>query len=252
MKTDLQHSSVRAIALLCAVALSLAAAPVQARNQDARAKFERAQRAYHVGSFEEALALYEEAYRLDPRPPFLFNIGQCHRQMGNWERAICFFNQYLDAHAKTKKAPPKNHALVVDLIRECVREQTAKEAAEREAAAKAEQEREAAAKAEQARAAAERELQAQQQQPSAPSVRAVEAFAADTPVALDLTVRASAAVESAPPPADAAVNAEPPVWRRWWFWTAVGAVAAGAVAGGVWVATAPEPQPTTLGTRDLR
>lgn len=38
-------------------------------------------------------------------------------------------------------------------------------------------------------------------------------------------------------------NRPPSIWTRWWFWTGVGAVAAGAIAVGAYVATRPEPPP---------
>jgi len=38
---------------------------------------------------------YKEAYRLFPDPVFLFNVGQCERQLGNPEEAIRFYRSYL-------------------------------------------------------------------------------------------------------------------------------------------------------------
>jgi hypothetical protein len=50
-------------------------------------------------------------------------------------------------------------------------------------------------------------------------------------------VPASTWVRSAPP-----ATARQPMYRRWWFWTVVGAFATGAVLS-AWVATRPGPEP---------
>ncbi len=71
-------------------------APAQSADQNAAKKaFQDAERAYRLGDFEKALALYTQAYALIPYPAFLFNIGQCHRNLGNAEKAIFFYQSYL-------------------------------------------------------------------------------------------------------------------------------------------------------------
>ena len=42
---------------------------------------------YNVGDFDAALADVTKAYKLRPAPALLFNIGQCHRALHNWEKA---------------------------------------------------------------------------------------------------------------------------------------------------------------------
>jgi hypothetical protein len=92
--------------------------PAQAREVPATkaevAAVRRAQRAYELGQFEQALTDYGEVYRLKASPKILFNIAQCHRQLGNYERAAFFYRRYL---ALSPKKPP-NEAIVVDLIAE--------------------------------------------------------------------------------------------------------------------------------------
>ena len=46
-------------------------------------------------------------------PALLFNIGQCHRQLGHFERAAFFYGRYLDL---APKAP--NAALTQELLQE--------------------------------------------------------------------------------------------------------------------------------------
>jgi tetratricopeptide (TPR) repeat protein len=99
-----------------------AGAPESAEKARAREHFEVAQTAYDLGRFDEALAGYSEAYRLTALPGFLFNIAQCHRQLGNDGQALFFYNRYLDL------APgAKNEALARRLVRELEARQAARE-----------------------------------------------------------------------------------------------------------------------------
>jgi tetratricopeptide (TPR) repeat protein len=71
----------------------------------ARRVFEQAQREYDLGNFEKALEGYSEAYRLVSAPALLFNIGQCHRQLGRYERAAFFYRRYLALEPDSPDAP---------------------------------------------------------------------------------------------------------------------------------------------------
>lgn len=82
----------------------------------ARGHFDQAQRHYNVGRFSEALTEYQKAYELLPLPAFLFNIGQCYRQLNDHERAIFFFEGYL-----REASPPGQRALALELLRESTR-----------------------------------------------------------------------------------------------------------------------------------
>jgi tetratricopeptide (TPR) repeat protein len=79
------------IVLLTTPALAKDAAEMRAREQ-----FRAGQAAYANGRYEQALGAFSEAYGLQPVPGFLFNIAQCHRQLGNYERAAVFYQQYLE------------------------------------------------------------------------------------------------------------------------------------------------------------
>ncbi len=114
-------------AVLVLAASVAAAEPTAADRARAKTEFVNAQKAYDVGDFKVALAGYTEAYRLDPRPPFLFNIAQCHRQLNDPERAVFFYSRFL-SHYGPGKAP--NDATAHDLLTES----EAKLAAQRAAA----------------------------------------------------------------------------------------------------------------------
>ena len=72
--------------------IALLASDVGARP--GQALFERAQASFSQGRFDEARADYQAAYDLEPLPAFLFNIAQCYRNMGDYERAQLYFHSY--------------------------------------------------------------------------------------------------------------------------------------------------------------
>jgi tetratricopeptide (TPR) repeat protein len=61
----------------------------------AKAHASRATGLYNLGHFKEALAEFEAAYMAIQDPPFLFNIAQCHRKMGDNKDALDSYRSYL-------------------------------------------------------------------------------------------------------------------------------------------------------------
>src|SRR5215471_11919271 len=101
-------------ALLLLVALT-SVTPEQA----ARRHFEHAEKLYALGKFEEALVEYEAAYEAKPLAGFLFNIGQCYRNLGNYKQAVFSFRKYLD-----EKPDAKNRDAVEQLIADLEKKNT--------------------------------------------------------------------------------------------------------------------------------
>ena len=64
---------------------------------DARQHFLAGQDYYTQGRYEKTIAEFEEAYRLDPRPLLLFNIGQAWEKLGDLVKAVDFLKRYLEA-----------------------------------------------------------------------------------------------------------------------------------------------------------
>ena len=120
---------------------------------DARVQVIAADKHFKLGLFVEALDEYSKAYQLYPAPPLLFNIGQCHRNLKDWEKAIFFFEGFLSA-----RPDAKNRRQIEDLIRESQVElgkQRADEARRKAEDAKTAEDARMAAEAEAARRAAE-------------------------------------------------------------------------------------------------
>ncbi|MGO9836949.1 MAG: tetratricopeptide repeat protein [Polyangiaceae bacterium] len=117
------------------VPILLAAGPVTAADsalQEARKLTSAAMVEYNVGRFERALDLYTKAYERYPKPALLFDLGQCHRQLGHFERALFFFHGYLREQPNASNRP-----LAEKLLEDSQRQLDAQKAAEAEAEAKA-------------------------------------------------------------------------------------------------------------------
>ncbi len=103
-------AAVLLVAAPCFVAVpAFAAEP--APLKEARTLTSQASVEYDVGHFDQALELYTRAYERYPKPALLFDIGQCHRQLGHYERAIFFFQGYLRGQPQAA-----NRALVEKFI----------------------------------------------------------------------------------------------------------------------------------------
>lgn len=85
-----------------------APAPVAAASGDARpgrVRFEMAETKFNLGKFEEAAVDYQAAYEAEPLPAFLFNLGQCYRNLGNYERAQFYFRRYVELDPRSANRP---------------------------------------------------------------------------------------------------------------------------------------------------
>jgi len=93
-----------------AVAARAAAADDEA-TRTARRHFERGEKLYALTKFGEALDEYQQAFDARPIPDFLFNIGQCYRNLGDYDSAIFSYRKYL-----TLAPDASNRAQVEQLI----------------------------------------------------------------------------------------------------------------------------------------
>src|SRR6185436_6482505 len=106
------------LVILVALVIVVAAQPAAHAGDDddgeARAHFYRAERAYTLGHVEEALEGYQAAYNARHLPGLLFNIAQCHRRLQQPDRAVFYYERYLEVAA----ADSPNRALVRRLLDE--------------------------------------------------------------------------------------------------------------------------------------
>jgi tetratricopeptide (TPR) repeat protein len=235
----IRRAGLSCLGLLGLLALLAAGGPAHARaahasgEKEARELFQKAEMSFNLGKFADALADYQAAYQAKPLPGFLFNIAQCYRHMQDYERARFFYRRYLALDAHTSNRP-----LVEDLITEMTHliERT-----------------------EQAKLVPPPVTVAPPTEPP-PTTGAVLPPAAPATVAIAPTLEPAAAVEPAPliavsPAADAPdttkAPARRPIYKRWWFWGAVGAAVVG--AGVITLAATRDDAPSaSLGTIDAR
>lgn len=61
----------------------------------AKTEYEEAVRRYDLNEFPAALEHFKQAYLEYEEPTFLYNIAQCHRQLGDKQQAVLFYRSYL-------------------------------------------------------------------------------------------------------------------------------------------------------------
>jgi len=199
------------LCLLAWLSLTTGMAGAADKKTEARKHFDQAQVHYKLGRFDKALAEYSTAYKVLPLPGFLFNIGQCHRQLGNYERAVFFFQGYL-----REKPQARNAAMVKRLISESqAKLDKQKEEARKAAEAKR---REELRRKEEARQKAELERKREEERRLA-AMQEAKAREAEAIAAAEAARRAQLERESTP------------FYKSWWFWTIVGVAVAGAAGG---------------------
>jgi len=214
-------------ALAAAVVLALGAhatahAGDKKHNDKARAHFETGTAYFRLEKYPEALQEFEQGYLEKQDPAYLFNIAKCHRQLGRSAEAMRFFRRFVN---ETPNGHPQR-AQAEQALRELEGTtapappfvppppppSTSPPAPPRSA-------------------------------PPAPSVAAGPAAVSPMPPAPSFVASplapppvASAMVVSAPAP-EVAAAPEPtngrPVYKKWWFWTLVGAAVVGGILVGV-------------------
>jgi len=191
--------SLRAVATVAALPAILVITHGVARGQGgsddaaaAKAHYATGVRHFDLSEFDEALAEFKVAYRNKPDPVFLYNIGQCHRKLGHTDEAINFYQSYL------RRAPDAKN----------------REEVERRIA----------------------ELQSLREAESAAITRPNDGEPRPSPLSPEAQRKAAAETASSPAPTAAvefgaqeqsSSTTGSAFYKQWWFWTAIGAVAAG-------------------------
>jgi tetratricopeptide (TPR) repeat protein len=120
-------------AVVIVAALALAASPAHGQagaakpsatsEQQARELSEMGQRHFDLGEYDDAIHKYRAAYRLDPRPGLLFNLGQSYRLKGDCVSAQAMYRGYLRLEPESRyKALVEQHLASLE---RCAREQAA-------------------------------------------------------------------------------------------------------------------------------
>lgn len=79
--------------------LGLGPLPVRAAEPSVKEQVDalnaRAIEKFQGKEYEEAVALFEEAYALQPEPNYLFNIGRIYEESGNLEKSVEFYERFV-------------------------------------------------------------------------------------------------------------------------------------------------------------
>lgn len=197
---------VTATVIAAVVAGSAPLCPVQAAVDQREL---RAREAFAVGRYQEALELFAKLYAEKVHPNYLRNIGRCYQNLGDPDKAITSFRDYL---RKAKALPPEERAEVEGYIKE-MEDLKAK----RQSGTGTDPARGGITPTEAAAGTPTTSSTAPNPNASTvPGAAAPTAPSASAPGA-DLT----APSESGAPADDAH-----PVYTRWWFWAAIGGAAA--------------------------
>jgi tetratricopeptide (TPR) repeat protein len=233
---------------------ALAAPPVAGDSSDGKAKaqkvFEDGKREYNLGHFDTAAGLFEQAYDLFRAPEFLFNIGQCYRNLGQNEKAIFVYESYLRDKPETKKRAMVEGFLTelrdaLAAERDAEQRRNEQQRKEEEARKQLEEQKRQAELAEIARKKKEGQLtaleQKQREQALLEKQRQLDA---------ERLRHDQEAAEGARLVGDGV--SERPLYKKWWFWAAAGSVTAVAIGGIAFAVSGSELPEGSLGTIDGR
>lgn len=84
------------IAFVLLLGASFAQAETAQDRARARAYYDRGKGLFDVGRYDEALKEFAAGYAISPRPPFLLNLGQCYRRLGDNKNARDMYRKFLE------------------------------------------------------------------------------------------------------------------------------------------------------------
>jgi tetratricopeptide (TPR) repeat protein len=67
----------------------------EAEKDEASKLSDQAIEKFQAKDYDGAVALFEQAYSIDPEPNYLFNIGRVHEEAGNLEKAVEFYAKFV-------------------------------------------------------------------------------------------------------------------------------------------------------------
>jgi tetratricopeptide (TPR) repeat protein len=198
-----------------------ASAAASSAEEQARKAFVRGEQLFRAQKFHDAAAAFEEGHRLAPSPAFLYDLALTYRALNKPEQAISYYQAYLKAQPgatdraavetaiaeeqrKLAKAPPPAAKTVDKAAFAATTAPTSTSPSHKEAGKSPEKVVEKA--------------------PEKAAAKVPEKAVGEPPEKTTDVVL----VKSDRP-------TEQPIYRKWWFWTATGAVVVGAVAIGLGV-----------------
>jgi len=169
-----------------------AAQQLSASDEEARALFEAGRVAYANGRYEKALGHFQQAYDLSKRAPLLYNIANTLDRLRRDEEALRNFEEFVQREPNSQYAPAARERIT--FLREAL-------------------------------AARQRGVAPPPEPPTETVPTPAEtALAGSTPEESTQTTAPTEATTDEP-------DSGGSIAGKWWFWTAIGVVAAGTVVG---------------------
>jgi len=232
------------IGLALLVLLSGLPALAGPKEDAARAEVAAGTAAYNLGYYDDAARHYEEAYRQVPDPALLFNIGQAYRLAGKPDRAIVAYRSYLrtaPADAANRGQVEKRIPELEKLVAEMKNAQMAPPPGTLPTASPVVQVQNSAVPPAVLPPAPEGQASSTAAAPSSVAAEPVEQGTSNFPMfgspPLSATSGTQPAGDTAPGTdlhaASSPAGGSSPVYKRWWFWTGLGAVVAAGVVTAV-------------------
>jgi tetratricopeptide (TPR) repeat protein len=200
-----------AFALLASLTLAsrVQAGEAEDRVAEARQLVQEANTQYAVGEFLQAAEKYQKAYKLKQDPALLYNAAQSYRMAGNNEKALLLYKNYVMFHPNSKNVP--NVEQQIQKLQEAI---AAQDKARTQPPTSTEPTSGNSGQTEAANANAG----------GASTISSVRTVPAAPPP--DTSSATAATVTATPTPAG---SADEPIYKKWWLWTAIGAVVIGGV-----------------------
>jgi tetratricopeptide (TPR) repeat protein len=73
------------------------------KTEQARQHYQKGKQHFDLGKWDEAIAEFEEAYRLHNDPTLLFNLAQAHRRKGDLRRGLDLYKNYIIVNPESPK-----------------------------------------------------------------------------------------------------------------------------------------------------
>jgi len=195
-------------------AVNQGGAKAEADKDAARSEWRQGNVAYDLGHYDEAAKHYDAAYTLVQDPAFLFNIAQSYRMGGKLDQALDRYRAFL--RKASADAPNRNTAekFVQEIKRRLEEKKEPAPIAPAEAVPVKEPVLLGPTPAPNPPPA---------ETPAAGASNAAPLPAAPIAVPIPPLVDNSTNLTSAPVPAEQ-TSIDRPIYKKWWFWTGVGAV----------------------------
>jgi tetratricopeptide (TPR) repeat protein len=116
----------RIVLMLVILVTSAFSAVARADVATAKKAYEKGMTAYNLQQFSDALDMFRRGYQEKPDPVFLYNIGQCQRQLGQYEAAAKSYRAYINASSETPANAEQVRGLIGDMDRAAQEQRAAK------------------------------------------------------------------------------------------------------------------------------